>query len=318
MASGDNPFAAQDNPFDSADANPFAAVPPGEVTSDTAALTGAMGGTFEPYFDSSSDGTRSANPFVSGAPSAQTNAPVAAKPGGSGGASVPATAKEAELARKERDLERRQAELQRREAQLPAGSQKNFPKFYPLVYHNIEEEIPLDKQRVVRIAFYSYLGLVLCLSVNWFAVTCELFRQGATETSAWLYAGIYVVTGVFGAWYLWYSRLYHACKGDRGLTFFFFFMAYSVHCSFCLWASLAPPGLLGADHAFCGIFSMFEMYAQNGFIGFMYMLGMFCWIFETVLSGYVMRSSYRMFRGSGHSAESVQGEARRAGLGAML
>ena len=24
MASGDNPFAAQDNPFDSADANPFA------------------------------------------------------------------------------------------------------------------------------------------------------------------------------------------------------------------------------------------------------------------------------------------------------
>jgi len=31
-----------------------------------------------------------------------------------------------------------------------------------------------------------------------------------------------------------------------------------------------------------------------------------------------MRSSYRMFRGSGHSAESVQGEARRAGLGAML
>ena len=87
--------------------------------------------------------------------------------------------------------------------QLPAGSQKNFPKFYPLVYHNIEEEIPLDKQRVVRIAFYSYLGLVLCLSVNWFAVTCELFRQGATETSAWLYAGIYVVTGVFGAWYLW-------------------------------------------------------------------------------------------------------------------
>jgi hypothetical protein len=33
--------------------------------------------------------------------------------------------------------------------------------------------------------------------------------------------------------------------------------------------------------------SMFEMYAQNGFIGFMYMLGMFCWIFETVLSGYV-------------------------------
>ena len=75
-------------------------------------------------------------------------------------------------------------------------------------------------------------------------------------------------------------------------------------------------GLPGGGWGGCS--SMFEMYAQNGFIGFMYMLGMFCWIFETVLSGYVMRSSYRMFRGSGHSAESVQGEARRAGLGSLL
>jgi hypothetical protein len=81
----------------------------------------------------------------------------------------------------------------------------------------------------------------------------ELFNDGASETAAWLYAGIYVVCGVLGAWYLWYSRLYHACKGDRGLTFFFFFMSYSVHCAFCLWASLAPPGLMGEDLAFCGI-----------------------------------------------------------------
>lgn len=53
--------------------------------------------------------------------------------------------KEEELARKERELLKRQEELNRREAQLPGGAQKkNFPKFYPLVYHNIEVS-PLRK-----------------------------------------------------------------------------------------------------------------------------------------------------------------------------
>ena len=63
------------------------AVPPAEVTADTAPLTGAMGGGFEPYFESSS--RASANPFVSGAATTETHTPLSAKqPGG-----VPATAK---------------------------------------------------------------------------------------------------------------------------------------------------------------------------------------------------------------------------------
>jgi hypothetical protein len=81
------------------------------------------------------------------------------------------------------DLLRRQEELNRREAQLPQANKKNFPKFYPLVYHNIEEDIPLDKQRVVRLAFYSYLGLCVCLAVNWFAVTCASLPSRAAPTT---------------------------------------------------------------------------------------------------------------------------------------
>mmetsp|Transcript_47671 Transcript_47671/g.91018 ORF Transcript_47671/g.91018 Transcript_47671/m.91018 type:complete len:311 (-) Transcript_47671:402-1334(-) len=303
---GDNPFA-QDAGTPSYDANPFAIVPPSTVTTDSTGLTGATGESFQPQFEG-----RSENPFypqgsAATVPVVHESNPKPANP------FIAQGSKEEELARKERELLKRQEELNRREAQLPGGAQKkNFPKFYPLVYHNIEEDIPLDKQRVVRLAFYSYLGLCACLSFNWFAVTCELFRSGADETASWLYSGIYLIMGVLGAWYLWYARLYMACKGDRGLTFFFFFMAYSVHCAFCLWASLAPPGLLGEDHAFCGIFSMISIFTENGFIGVLYMIGMFLWIFETVLSAYVMRASYRMFRGAGHSQESVQNEAQRS------
>lgn len=307
------------NPFAAESVNPFVenGVPPADVTTDpNASLTGASD-SFTPQYEG-----RAANPFMQGSTPAAT-VPVVQDAGANkdnpfSAASTTSSQKEEELARKERDLLRRQEELNRREAQLPQANKKNFPKLYPLVYHNIEEDIPLDKQRVVRLAFYSFLGLCVCLAANWFAVTCELFSHGASETAAWLYAGIYVVLGVLGAWYLWYSRLYHACKGDRGLTFFFFFMAYSVHCAFCLWASLAPPGLMGEDHAFTGIFSMIEMFNDNGFIGFLYMLGMFCWIFETVLSAYVMRASYRMFRGAGHSTDSVQAEVQRSAYGNLV
>ncbi len=38
-----------------------------------------------------------------------------------------------------------------------------------------------------------------------------------------------------------YMRLYNACQKDRALTYFFFFIFYSVHVSWCVWAFLSPP-----------------------------------------------------------------------------
>jgi hypothetical protein len=51
--------------------------------------------------------------------------------------------------------------------------------------------------------------------------------------------------GVPGAYYLWYRRLYNACKNDSALMFAWFFLVYLFHILFCIYAAVAPSGLFG-------------------------------------------------------------------------
>jgi hypothetical protein len=77
------------------------------------------------------------------------------------------------------DLSDREAELARREAQLDAREQrnrqlgfreKNWPKFYPMTYHDIDDDIPTRHQALLR-RFYALVFFTwLCLFFNWFVV----------------------------------------------------------------------------------------------------------------------------------------------------
>ena len=58
---------------------------------------------------------------------------------------------------------------------------------------------------------------------------------------AWLLSIIYMVVGVPMGYMLWYMRLYNACQKDRALTYFFFFIFYSIHVCWCIWAFISPP-----------------------------------------------------------------------------
>ena len=56
--------------------------------------------------------------------------------------------------RREQALERREAELKRREEELRrngGGKVKNWPRCYPLIYHDIEGEIPDEYQKMVKV-----------------------------------------------------------------------------------------------------------------------------------------------------------------------
>jgi len=125
-----------------------------------------------------------------------------------------------ELDEREHTLQRREAELARREAQLGVGARvKNWPsRYFAIAYHNIAEEIPEGSRRAVHLAHYSFILLVVALSYNFlFAASAMFFTRG--KFSAWLMAAIYLFLGVPGAYYLWYRRVYNACKNDSALMF---------------------------------------------------------------------------------------------------
>ena len=94
-------------------------------------------------------------------------APAAVDMGGSNGASAPAPSskpsgkKDAELSRREAELNKREAELRRLELEIRnnpgAKSVKNWPKFCPVLHHDIAGEIPAQSQVPVRRAYWAYL-----------------------------------------------------------------------------------------------------------------------------------------------------------------
>ncbi|KAK8656583.1 hypothetical protein V6N13_098530 [Hibiscus sabdariffa] len=227
-------------------------------------------------------------------------------------------AREKELKAKEAELNKREQELKRKEdAIAQAGiviEEKNWPPFFPIIHHDIANEVPIHLQKTQYVAFTTFLGLVLCLVWNIVAVTTAWIKgEGPT---IWFLAIIYFISGVPGGYVLWYRPLYRAMRHIRKHLISDSF-PLQLHIGFCIFASVAPPiifkgkslagilpaiDLIGSAHAFVGIFY---------FIGF----GFFC--IESLLSVWVVQQVYMYFRGSG-KADEMKREAARRTMAAAL
>ncbi|KAK8453810.1 hypothetical protein SEVIR_5G344500v4 [Setaria viridis] len=140
--------------------------------------------------------------------------------------------KEKELQAKEAELNKRERELKRKEeAASRAGiviEDKNWPPFMPIIHHDISNEIPVHLQRMQYLAFSSLLGLTACLFWNIIATTAAWIK--GEGVMIWLLAIIYFISGVPGAYVLWYRPLYNAMR-----LCICFFLGYSCtlpHCIF--------------------------------------------------------------------------------------
>ena len=67
---------------------------------------------------------------------------------------------------------------------------------YPIVYHDIDADVPAPAQPMVRQVYYTWLGLFICLSYNVICVTLACFSVGVKVVTGWLMAIIYFGTVV--------------------------------------------------------------------------------------------------------------------------
>ena len=206
----------------------------------------------------------------------------------------------------------------RREQALANAGQKNWPfKFYAIAFHDIELEIPEECKRAVHHAHYAFWGLVCCLIYNFlFAATAAFFGLG--DFAAWIMAILYLITGVPGAYYFWYARLYNATKNDSALAYAWFFIVFLAHIAFCLFAFIAPPEAFGtAKYSLAGAMSTSEMEKENSSIAGVYAFGAALWFLEFLWSVWVIRAVYAAFRGQGHTVtEAKNAVAKDAAFGA--
>ncbi|XP_030930236.1 secretory carrier-associated membrane protein 1 isoform X1 [Quercus lobata] len=219
--------------------------------------------------------------------------------------------KEKELQAKEAELKRREQEIKRREdAAARAGivlEEKNWPPFFPIIHHDIANEIPIHLQRVQYVAFTTYLGLVVCLLWNIVAVTTAWIK-GESPT-IWFLAIIYFIAGVPGGYVMWYRPLYRAMRSDSAIKFGLFFLVYLIHIGFCILAAVAPP-IIFKGKSLAGILPAIDLMSGNALVGIFYFIGFAFFCLESLLSIWVIQQVYMYFRGSGKAAEMKRDAAR--------
>ncbi|CAL0309413.1 unnamed protein product [Lupinus luteus] len=221
--------------------------------------------------------------------------------------------KEEELQAKESELRRREEDVKRKEeAAARAGislDEKNWPPFFPIIHHDIANEIPIHLQRLQYVAFTSLLGLVLCLTWNILAVTAAWIKGEGVKI--WLLSIIYFMAGIPGAYVLWYRPLYRAFRTDSALNYGWFFMFYMLHIGFCILAAVAPP-IVFEGKSLTGILSAIDVLNDHAVIGILYFIGFGLFCHEILISIWVIQQVYMNFRGSGKAAKMRHEAARGA------
>ncbi|TKY59329.1 putative secretory carrier-associated membrane protein 1 [Spatholobus suberectus] len=221
--------------------------------------------------------------------------------------------KEKELQSKEAELRRREQEVRRKEeAAARAGivlEEKNWPPFFPIIHHDIANEIPIHLQKLQYVAFTTLLGLMLCLLWNVIAVTSAWIKGEGVKI--WFLAIIYFIAGVPGAYVLWYRPLYRAFRNESALKFGWFFLFYLLHIGFCILAAVAPP-IVFKGKSLTGILSAIDVLGDHALIGIFYFIGFGLFCIETLISIWVIQQVYMYFRGSGKAAEMKREAARGA------
>ncbi|MCL7025316.1 hypothetical protein MKW94_018377 [Papaver nudicaule] len=207
--------------------------------------------------------------------------------------------RERELASWEADLKRREQDIKRREdAVTKAGvpsDDRNWPPFFPVIHHDIANEIPIHAQRLQYLAFASWLGIVFCLAFNVIAVTVCWIRGGGVKI--FFLAIIYALMGCPLSYVLWYRPLYRAMRTDSALKFSWFFLFYLMHIGFCIIAAIAPP-IVFQGKSFTGILAAISVFSDHVLPGIFYLVGFGFFCLETLLSFWVLQKVYMYFRGN--------------------
>ncbi|XP_011100350.1 secretory carrier-associated membrane protein 1-like [Sesamum indicum] len=225
--------------------------------------------------------------------------------------------REKELQAKEAELKKREQELKRREDAIRQSGvvieEKNWPPFFPIIHHDIANEIPIHLQRVQYVAFTTFLGLAACLLWNFLATTIAWIN--GEGPIIWLCSIIYL-SFIPGAYLLWYRPLYRAMRTDSALRFGWFFLSYMFHIGFCIVAAIAPP-IIVEGKSLTGILPAIELLAYNVVVGIFYVVGFALFCLEISISIWVIQQVYMYFRGSGKS-DQMKNEAARSTVMAAL
>lgn len=156
--------------------------------------------------------------------------------------------KEMELARREQMLEYKERKVEEVKTQITKGKPPpNFPKCWPIWYHNINEEIPEQGRNLVKRMFAAWILSIICYCMNSVALLARIIGTQSAGTSGVDFglSLLYLVIGPFVSFVFWYRPFYYAVRKNRTISYFVFFLNFAFHSGFCLVMCIGIPSTGG-------------------------------------------------------------------------
>jgi len=222
----------------------------------------------------------------------------------------------ADFQRRQEELEKRAQELDRREEELRSAPQNvrqnnfppvpNFCPVQPCFYQDINVDIPVEFQKIVKHLFYLWVGHVSLLFANFLTGLLCLFVTGSNPEVFGL-GLVYCAIFSPASYVCWFRPAYKAFRDDSSVNFMLFFMVFFFQMIFHVLYALGIGGM-GASGFYLG----FSIIGQGGgghiFIGILMVIIGAGFGLAALLDFYMLAKIHRLYRSTGASLAKAQAE----------
>ncbi|KAF9483755.1 scamp-domain-containing protein [Pholiota conissans] len=219
-----------------------------------------------------------------------------------------------EIRRREADLERRESELNNRAEHIRKHGRNNFPPFFPLIFHSIQDEIPEASRPLIMRLYQLWLVLFGTLIVN--LVACISILISGVEGGGGDLGGSlgYLIFICPLSFLLWYRPIYNGYMKEQALYYYFYFFFCGFHLLFSLYMIVGVPGTGSA-----GLVQMIRLFTGHHWVAAVFaLIATIGWTVQGVGNAYYYREIYQHHSAAGHTMEKAKTELASHGAKAYF
>lgn len=215
--------------------------------------------------------------------------------------------REEELQRREQTLAYREARLAERETKVQELGQTapNWPRCRPMIYHDIQRDIPENGRQLVKRVYFGWYIAVWVYLINAIASFSLMTSKATGAGGNFGMALIVLLIGTPVSFVFWYKPLYDGVKFNRSMNIFIFFLCYGFH---ILIAGIFAVGVQGWGGA--GFIYVLEALTAGQIVSSVLSVISFAsMVFEVIYGLWQIKGVQAYYRSKGMSVEKAQSEA---------
>ncbi|THH26466.1 hypothetical protein EUX98_g7726 [Antrodiella citrinella] len=219
-----------------------------------------------------------------------------------------------ELNRRETELARRETELGQKADYIRKHGRNNWPFFFPLIFHSIQDEIPEASRPLITRLYQLWLVLAATMIMNLIACIFILIA-GASGGGSDVGSSIgYLLVITPLSFFLWYRPIYNGYMKEQALYYYLYFFFAGWHLLFSVYMIL---GVVGTGSA--GLISTIKMFIDGhlvaGILGIIATVG---WVLQGVGNAFYYLQIWKHHSAAGHTMEKAKTELATHGAKAYF